>query len=216
MFARRMLFTMCLAGTFVYVVPTAGQEPAASARQVEIIQAGTVHVFPSALYETLGRIDVGERYSVLARSGPEWYKIEFQGQIGYIPKELTKLLPRTAAAEQKPAPKPTGAKPPTAPATAKPAVPKSVQPAAKPARPAASRKVGAPAAEPEAIAPVDTLSAVQVSSDAVPVEVTAESGSHATMWLLLGGVGFLIIALVLVHFLRPGESAEESLHHRSS
>lgn len=214
MVARRIFFAMSLAGIFIFAVSTSGQEPAVSTRQIEIIQSGTVHVFPSNLYDTLGGVSPGERYTVLARSGPDWYKIDFRGQVGYIPKEITKLLPREKLVQPKVPPRPavTGVQP----APAKPQDAKAL--AAKSARTAApvAKKMAEPGVEPEMTQPVDTLSTVQVSSEAAPIEVTAQSGSHATLWLLLGGLIFLVIVVVLVYFLRPEESAEEFLHHRTS
>lgn len=210
MFTRRMLFAISLAGTFIFVVPVAGQEPTASQREIEIIQSGTVHVFPSTLYDTIGRVDAGQRYTVLARSGSDWYKIDFHGQAGYIAKALTKLAPRVATPVQKPGPQPPAMAAPARTATTGPVPTQSQAPrTAKPAQKAA-------AVEAEVTVPVDTLSTVQVSSDAVPVEVSAQSGSHAMTYLLVGGVAFLIVILVMVHFLRPEESAEEFLHHRTS
>jgi len=94
MFVRRVFFALLLAGAFILVARSSSQEQTAATRQIEATQIGAVHSLPSQLLDVIGSVKPGERYVLLARSGPDWYKIDFHGKIAYIPKAITKLVPR--------------------------------------------------------------------------------------------------------------------------
>ena len=206
MHVRERFFVAALIGVFLWAMSAAGQEQAV--RQIEITEGGTVHSMPSPLVDVVGKVNAGERYTILARSGPEWYKIDFHGQPGYVAKEITKLVPREPAVFVAPQPKPKpAAAPPPADKTAKPSTPVAKPPATKPAEKPADLEAN------HVTTPMDTLEGAQVTAEPPATEVTAKSGSHATLWMLGVGVAFLVVILVLVHFLRPEESPEEILHH---
>jgi uncharacterized protein YgiM (DUF1202 family) len=205
---------MFLAGCFVFVTSSAGQEPSALTRQIETIDIGTVHSLPSPLLDVIGTVRPGERFTVYATSGPDWYKIDFHGKVGYIPRAITKLMPR---AKPQPAKAVAEAKPEavavTPPVAAKPAEAKpQPKPRTKTAGPE-TKKTADRAPEPASTEPIDVAPLTEVTAEGVPVEVVAESKSHAIYWLIGGAALFVVLILVLIHFEHPEESPNEFLHH---
>jgi hypothetical protein len=223
MSTRRIVFAIFLAGSIVIASTAASQEPAATARQIEVTEIGTVHSLPSPMLDVLGSVTPGQRFTVYATSGPEWYKIDFNGKVGYIPKAIAKLMPRTTAPRPQTPAKPSEqaiakSQPEAAAQLAKPtqrqAKPPAVTSEKKP-MPAAEQpveqKLDAEDAEPVSVAPP-----TEVTGKAEPLEVTAKSGSHATRWLIIGAAIFVVLVFLLIHFERPEESANEFLHHKPS
>lgn len=103
MFLRHVFFALLMASVCTIVARSSGQEQTSATRQIEITEIGTVHSLPSQMLDMIGSVKPGERYTLLARSGLDWYKIDFHGKNGYIPKAITKLvaakgLPRDAVA----------------------------------------------------------------------------------------------------------------------
>jgi hypothetical protein len=92
MFFLRAFFTLFLTSVSILAMRSLGQVQTAPTRQIEVTEIGTVHSLPSQLLDVLGTVKPGERYTLLARSGPDWYKIDFNGKNGYIPKAIAKLV----------------------------------------------------------------------------------------------------------------------------
>jgi hypothetical protein len=216
MLSRRVFFISVVAGICILAFAASAQQPAA-ARQIEVIDLGTVHSLPSPMLDVLGSVTPGERFTVYATSGPDWYKIDFHGKVGYIPRVIVKLVPRVVQQPAAPAQIREKAAPQAATAdktaTAKtPATKPAAATTAKP-KPAVAEKPVEPAVESENTEPVAVVPPIEITEDAETIKVEAESGSNLTMWLIIGGVVFVGLILLLIHFERPDESANDFVHH---
>jgi hypothetical protein len=204
-----------LAGCLIFAFTAFAQQPAAS-KQIEVVEIGAVHSLPSPMLDVLGSVTPGERFTVYATSGPDWYKIDFHGKVGYIPRAICKMVPRVsqppvapARVRETPTPQPgadktIAAKQPVS----KPAAVKST----KPVTPATEKPADA-VMESENTEPVAVVPPIEVTGDAEPFQVEAESESNLTIWLIVGAAVFVGLILLLIHFERPEESANDFLHH---
>ena len=216
MLARRVFLAILLAGSFIVARTAFAQQPAAS-KQIEVVEIGTVHSLPSPMLDVLGSVTPGERFTVYATSGPDWYKIDFHGKTGYIPRAICKMATRVsqspiapARVRETPTPQPVTADKTVAASklASKPAAVKSTKPVAP-----ATEKSAESVLKSENTEPISVVPPMEVTEDAVPVQVEAESGSHLMIWLIVGGVVFVGLIFLLIHFERPEESANDFLHH---
>jgi uncharacterized protein YraI len=111
--ARGSAVTVFTFTTFVFAAPvnnvywddaalvvSGGTSPAPGAPTGQVLEANTVvnvRAGPSTSYGILGQIRPGARYTVLGQSGG-WYRIDFNGQTGYVYGPLTTVTTGTVPA----------------------------------------------------------------------------------------------------------------------
>ncbi len=232
MLAHRFFIAILLAGSFIVARTAFAQQPAASAplhkqakeaergsKQIEVVEIGTVHSLPSPMLDVLGSVTPGEKFTVYATSGPDWYKIDFHGKTGYIPRAICKMATRMSQpprasdgvrVRETPTPQPATADKTVAASklASKPAVAKSTKPVAPGAEKPAEQILESENTEPVSVEPP-----MEVTEDAEAIQVEAESGSHLMIWLIVGAVVFVGLIFLLIHFERPEESANDFIHH---